>query len=110
MGIALIYRRDLIKEIVQDFIKNPALILFSGVIALLGGLLIVLSHNVWEWSWRVLPTLIGYLLIWQGLTRIFFPEWVITLSKKLSTEKFYTITGLVLTLLGLFMAYKGFWG
>ena len=110
MGLVMLTRREMLGDIVKDFTKNRALIFFSGLLTLVGGLLIVLSHNVWEMSWRFLVTLIGYLMIFQGLVRLFLTDWVAESAKKFYKEDKVMYIGAILTLLGLFLAFKGFGG
>jgi len=37
------------------------------------GLAIVVTHNVWTPDWRCLITLIGWIFVFAGLTRIALP-------------------------------------
>lgn len=67
-------RRDTISDAIKEFLQSRALMFLSGLIALLVGIAIVISHNVWELNWRGLVTFFGYASIAKGVTRIAFPE------------------------------------
>lgn len=84
MGVALLTRKEMFQKLIEDFSRNPALIFFSGIMSLLIGLLIILTHNAWVMSWIVMITILGYLFFIQGLIRIYFPDWVAETSKKFS--------------------------
>lgn len=109
MGIALIVRKEMLHELIQDFTKGRVLIFFSGIISLLLGLFIVLSHPIWEVNWRVVITLLGYLFLIQGVIRIYFPDWVAESAKRFSNTHLTLIIGSLLTLIGLFLTYHGLW-
>ena len=62
-ALAAFSQRKNIGRILQDFSNNIGLTYFSGMMALIIGLLIVTSHNIWTSDWRVLITLVGWLSI-----------------------------------------------
>jgi hypothetical protein len=45
----------------------------SGILTMAAGLAIVLTHNVWVANWRVVVTLLGWLMTVGGAMRIVFP-------------------------------------
>ena len=49
----------------------PPVVYLSGVLSFVAGLATVRVHNVWERSWRVLITLVGWGAIALGLLRMF---------------------------------------
>lgn len=46
----------------------------TAIIQIILGLLIVLSHPIWSYSWQGLITLFGFLAIFQGIMRLAFPD------------------------------------
>jgi uncharacterized protein YjeT (DUF2065 family) len=62
------------RAMAQEFLRSPALIYLSGVLAMIAGLAIVLSHNVWVANWPVLITLLGWLAVIGGAVRITVPD------------------------------------
>jgi hypothetical protein len=71
MGLAVVLNRGAPGA---EFLGNHALISLSGVLALAGGIAIVLVHNVWTSDWRVIITVSGWLLIVSGLVRVLIPQ------------------------------------
>ncbi|BCA94546.1 hypothetical protein TUM19329_09070 [Legionella antarctica] len=61
-------------------INDVPLMFVAGFFTLILGLLIVVSHNIWQWSWRVIITIIGWLILLKGVSIIFFPEFIDSLS------------------------------
>jgi uncharacterized membrane protein len=61
------------QRIIDGFVANAALVYFSGVFALLLGLLVIQCHNIWTLNWRVIITLIGWMSTLKGMYLIFVP-------------------------------------
>jgi len=109
MGLFCLIRFDAMKSAADDFMKNRAFSLISGVIALIIGLLIVVAHNVWVWDWPLIITLLGYLSLLKGILRLFFPELETAWAKCYTSITFLVINGIFWILVGLFLTYEGFW-
>lgn len=103
----LILRRRELESAVKDFASSKGLLVFSGSVSLLFGLAIVLAHPVYEWNWRGLITLIGYLVIVRGAHRMAFPK---SLKKRMVAlfHRRWRIIFLVLLILGAYLTYWGF--
>jgi len=74
ISVGLFFNRDFFQGILEDYCKNAALVFLGGVLALVIGLSIVLTHNVWELSWRVIITIYGFVGIVKGIWLIVFPR------------------------------------
>lgn len=80
-----------------------------GLLDFAAGLGIVLIHNVWALNWRVLITLIGWLMLVRGAARILVTDTLMRLPKTVMRKKqFYPISGGVLVILGLVLCYFGY--
>lgn len=97
-------RRDLITKVIKDYYKSAPLCMFTGIVALIIGLLITFSHQVWVFDWRVLITLIGYLSLVKGVTILYYPEGLNELSKRITKGHTMNIIGFVNLIIGLFLA------
>lgn len=53
---------------------HPAVVYLNGLILLIGGLVIVTSHNLWRLDLTLLVTVSGWLLVIAGGFRMFFPN------------------------------------
>ena len=83
---------------------------FSGLVALGLGLLIVIGHNIWVQSWPVVITLVGWVLILQGMLRVFWPEVFAKIMKDVLAGSGYTILSWVWLLAGAYLLWAGFMG
>jgi len=62
------------QKVIEDLLKNAALVYLGGIFALFFGLLLVLFHNVWVLGWPVIITIMGWLGLLKGVWIIVFPE------------------------------------
>lgn len=116
IGIALVLfsvagymRPRLITVAMRDFDHESFSTLFVGFTALIGGLAIVLSHNVWDSTWRVWITLIGWAAVLKGFSYLVAPKWLMSVGRSVLKNQSWIRLSLILTLaLGIYLAYKGF--
>jgi uncharacterized membrane protein len=76
VAAGLFVHQTAFRAIAQEFMRSPALLYLSGVLPLVGGLAIVLNHNVWVADWRVIITILGWLAAISGAVRILLPAQV----------------------------------
>ena len=74
LGLALALNRTTFRTLANELLASTALVFLAGVITLTAGVAIVLTHNVWLASWRVLITLLGWLFVVSGLIRMLAPQ------------------------------------
>ena len=88
---------------------RPAMVIFA-IIALAGGLAIVLAHNIW--SGGVLPilvTLIGWVMLIRGVLFLFLPpEATLRILAAMQFERFFYIYLAIPFVLGLSLSYLAF--
>src|SRR5436309_2526718 len=74
VGVGALLNRRSMPELVQEFLVRPGLFFLTGIIDVSVGLAIVLTHNVWAADWRVLITIIGWMMVIRGAVRLLIPE------------------------------------
>lgn len=109
IGAAYILRHEQIRATMQDFYKNYALIMVIAFINLLLGLLVALNFSHWELNARGFITLIAYLMILKGIMHLYFPEWGRKIISYFNDKNTIVITGVIVTLLGLWLLYEGYY-
>jgi uncharacterized membrane protein HdeD (DUF308 family) len=101
------------RYIAKDIPKHPSVLVISGFISLICGLLILQVHSDWSESWKSIITAFGWLLTFVGVCRLLFPELVLRFSAKLLQPKYQmllTVTASLMGLLGAYLSYMGFAG
>lgn len=72
MALGLMMESDY-SSLMKEFIGNRAVIFLTGILALLAGVAIVNAHNHWVPDWRLIITIIGWLLVLRGIMLLVFP-------------------------------------
>ena len=106
-AIALFNPRHMV-EIGRELLAGRAFIFIAGIMALVAGLAIVNTHNVWT-GWPVVITLFGWISLLAGIVRMAFPDVVRSLGEKMVTnETTLRVAGASQIALGGFLAYMGY--
>ena len=91
------------------FLADSPLILISGVLAMVAGLSIVNTHNVWVLDWPVIVTLFGWALVLGGFFRIVVPRVVHDVGGAMVGHPIITIiAGTIWGSIGAFLTFKGY--
>jgi hypothetical protein len=108
-GIGLLINPRAFRAMATEVVGSLTLVYLFGLIDFAAGLAIVLVHNVWTMNWRVLVTLIGWLLLIRGAARVLITETLMGYAKSLIRNKqLYLVSGGVLVVLGLVLCYFGY--
>jgi uncharacterized protein YjeT (DUF2065 family) len=111
IGVGLLLKKTEFREMATDFLSSRALIFVSGLLTLVTGLAIVLTHNVWEFNWPVIITILGWLSVFGGVFRILFPDSVQSVgTSMLDKPATMTVSGAIQIVLGLWLSYVGYMG
>lgn len=107
LGIGMLVNSKQFKAFIIEAANNPLTIFFSGILALIFGLLIVITHNVWV-GWPIIITVIGWVALIKGIIRLYFSRWLAGYISKFSENNLYYATVVICFILGLVLLYFGF--
>jgi len=108
-GIGLLVNPRAFRTMATEVVGSPTLVYLFGLLDFAAGLAILLVHNVWTVNWRVLITLIGWLLLIRGAARILITDTLMGYARTLIRNKqLYPVSGGVLVVLGLVLCYFGY--
>jgi hypothetical protein len=82
LGVGVLLNREAVHAVLEEFIRNRAILFLAGVITFPAGLAIVLTHNVWVADWPVIITIVGWLTAFSGAIRIVAPEGAIRYGRR----------------------------
>ena len=72
VGAAILVQKKDFVAIVDELVKSPALLYILGFISLLLGLLVVLTHDVWNAGFLpLIVTLLGWIMVLRGVSALF---------------------------------------
>jgi len=109
IGIGLMFNQKIFRQIMEDFLKNPALVFMTGIITFITCLAIVLFHNIWVADWRVIITIFGWVGLIKGAWLIVLPGTLLRMTKVYSENiKLVLIPWVIMLLIGIFLTVKGY--
>jgi hypothetical protein len=109
VGIAMLVNRKELDALAQELLRSRLLLSLLGLIDFSIGLSIVLTHNVWVADWRLIITLLGWLLMVRGAIRVLIPEHAKAVGAKvLNNANAVTGSLAVTAVLGLVLSYFGY--
>ncbi len=109
VGAGMLINGEKFRKMLLPILKDPGMVLFTGFLALIVGIPMVIIHNLWVMDWRVLITILAWLTLIKGAVRMFFPEFVINQSTRFIKKK-GLYNGLVafMLALGALLLYLGY--
>lgn len=111
MGISVVANPPRIKRMAREILDSDAFIFMSGMLTLPAGLAIVITHNIWVAGWPVLITILGWIAIFAGITRVLMPAGLKSIGQAMIEKTaLITVPGIVMVLLGAYLSYQGYFG
>jgi len=110
MSLSLLLRGQELLAIMTALINDAPMLMNIGMAALLAGLAIVLSHNIWSGgALPVVVTLFGWILLLRGLLLLMMPhETIVKIFEMTRFGDFVTVYAAIPLILGLYLTYAGF--
>ena len=110
LGLGVLFNRDAVRAVMDEFIRNRAIMFLAGMISFPAGLAVVLTHNVWVADWPVIITIMGWLTTITGALRLVAPTQAIKFGHGAYGQQggvlfggvFWVLLGAVLTFFGYF--------
>ena len=85
------------------------MIFLAGFLALLAGLAIVNTHNLWTAGWPVIITIFGWLAVIGGVIRMAFPALTKSIGEAmLAREGMLRVVGGVQAVIGAYLMVEGY--
>jgi hypothetical protein len=104
-GITMLVKKDEMVGAVSELLREPPLILVTGIVVLAAGLALVLSHNIWSGGGvPVAVSVIGWLSLIKGLILITLPhDLLLAYYQGIHYEQLYYVFAAVTLVLGLYL-------
>lgn len=108
-GLGILLNLDKAKKMVGELEKNFTLLWVMAFFLMIFAMAIVLSHNVWEWSWKLIITIIGWGSLVKGALFMLIPDKFLEFSKGATKCKYcYPFGGALWLIFGAVLCYFGF--
>ncbi len=106
---SILIRPTIVTVAIRDLRPFSFTMLMAGFVGIVGGLAIILSHNIWEMSWRVIITLFGWSALLKGITYVAFPDFLrFTATSMINGKGKRTAVLILVFLFGAYLTYRGF--
>jgi hypothetical protein len=90
--------------------ESPTAIFVIGGLVFICSTALLLSHAVWVADWRIVVTLLGWLMLSVSLLQLFFPRSMAWPMRVLPEARYRIILDVSQALLGAYLLYHGFYG
>jgi hypothetical protein len=111
VGLSMFLHKQTDVQVIPALIRNAPVMFVVGILAVLGGLAMVLAHNIWSGgAVAVIVTLIGWILLAKGLLFLFLPPETEAgfFLARLHYEQLFYLYAAIAVVLGVYLTYAGF--
>lgn len=108
LGVLSIFRHEQLAAFADGLLQDRSTRYSFGLMQLAVGLAVVMAHNVWVWSYELIITLIGWILVFEALWHLTStgPADEIFLESAENT-RYWIIVGLLSMVVGGYLLMKG---
>ncbi len=106
IGLGILINPGFYKKIMASLSEQPMSVYFAGALAFVVGFLLVTFFNVWEWSWSLVITILGWLSLVKGMLLFLFPKAMVNMAS--SCKKGMMAKGIIVLIIGIVLALLGF--
>ena len=109
VGAGILLNGPFYTALIVEAVHSPTLIYFSGLMALIPGLAILNVHRGWTADWRVIVTILGWLLVIGGVIRLVLPATTATLAwNKCRPPAVLLIVAAIVLVVGGWLSFVGY--
>lgn len=110
VGLGFLVNLEHYTKMLVNFLENSEMYYFSGTLAFIIGMAMVLFHNLWVADWRLVITVIGWMSLFKGVGRIIFPNIGLRVARNLlgGGNTALSVGAGVMLILGVWLSYQGF--
>lgn len=109
ISVAMLTNMQQFSSNMNSLINEAPLMIVVGFFTLILGILMVVSHNIWQWSWKILVTIVGWLIFLKSIGILFYPLFMDKLTLLFTQNLTFAYTAAAIDFaLGILFCYFGF--
>jgi hypothetical protein len=109
IGVGVLLNGSFYNAMIAEAVRSPTLIYFAGLFALVPGLAILNVYRAWTADWRVIITILGWLMVIGGVIRIVLPQLIATLATDIySGTAVLSIFAVIVLVVGGYLSFEGY--
>jgi|SRR3989344_4469693 len=90
-------------------IEDEKMLLFVGMISTVLGIVSIVTYNIFDKSWQILITLLGWIILIKGVVLLFAPKIIVNVYRRFGEDNILIPIKLLLTIvIGCFLLFMGF--
>jgi uncharacterized membrane protein HdeD (DUF308 family) len=95
--------------LIDEFSKSNSMRYLVGVMEMLAGLALVLSHNYWQTDLAgFLITFVGWAMVFEGALWTLFPQQLTEIAGRFRSKSLMYVSGMIGILMGAYLVYFGY--
>ncbi len=103
-GLFLVLRGKTVPLLLKDFFGHPAMVYLTGIVLVFLATMYLIQFNIWNGTWKTIPTVFAWLILIKGVSYIFFPKMLNEMAIKKSRQMFNAY-GFVSVVVGLYLFF-----
>ncbi len=109
IGIGILLNHDHYAAMIAEAVRISTLIYLFGVLALAAGLAILNAYRAWTADWRVIVTVLGWLMVIGVVVRIVLLRVTATMATTIiSGPTAMAITAVIVLVIGGYLSFEGY--
>ena len=109
IGIGIVLNRGFYAAAVGEGVRSPVLIYLAGIASLVAGLAILNGYWAWSADWRVIVTILGWLMVIGGVLRIVLPRITTSIATTLYSGTItLAVVGVIVFVVGAYLSFEGY--
>ncbi len=109
LGVGCLLNQQVYTDMIGQAVLVPVVIYLSGLMAFLAGVAMLNCYHAWTADWRVIITILGWLLVIAGIIRIVLPAAAAVAAIALYSGGYtMAIVGVIVLVIGGFLSFKGY--
>ena len=103
-GLFLLFKGKTIPHLLRDFFGHPAIVYLTGVILVFLASVYLIGYNIWDGTWKTLVTIFVWIVLFKGLSYVFWPE-VLEKASIYKYKNMFSVYGVVAIFVGLYLFF-----
>ena len=109
LGVGILLNQAVYADMIGQAVLIPVLIYLTGMLALTAGVAMLNGYHAWTADWRVVITILGWIMVIAGIVRIVLPAVTAVLAISLySGSSAMPIVAVIVLVVGAFLCYQGY--
>ncbi len=107
LSAIMLFNKKALKAGLRTLISEE-LLLVTGFIFTISGIIVISIHNIWEFSWRGMISLVGWLLLAEGIFRLLFMGKIIKTIRNIDSLVPVKISLILTLIIGAYLTFISF--